>query len=107
MLTVGGGRKIRFNIFLQSFSQLESKYGREGAENILDNAQTWIYLKTANIETATKIMKKLGSYTTSSYSRSSSYSRNQNNNNSESMNLISRPYAHQNQKCERRKARNC
>ena len=34
MLTVGGGRKIRFNIFLQSFSQLESKYGREGAENI-------------------------------------------------------------------------
>lgn len=26
MLTVGGGRKIRFNIFLQSFSQLEEKY---------------------------------------------------------------------------------
>ena len=26
MLTVGGGRKIRFNLFLQSFSQLEEKY---------------------------------------------------------------------------------
>ena len=91
MLTVGGGRKIRFNIFLQSFSQLEQKYGREGTENILDNCQTWIYLKTSNIESATKIMRKLGSYTVSSYSRSSSYSKNQNGSNSESMNLISRP----------------
>jgi len=91
MLTVGGGRKIRFNIFLQSFSQLEQKYTREGAENILDNCQTWIYLKTANTETATKIMKKLGQYTTSSYSKSSSYNKNQSGNNSESMNLIGRP----------------
>ena len=91
MLTVGGGRKIRFNIFLQSFAQLEQKYTREGAENILDNCQTWIYLKTANIETASKIMRKLGNYTTSSYSKSSSYTRNQSGSNSESMNLISRP----------------
>ena len=91
MLTVGGGRKIRFNIFLQSFAQLEQKYTKEGAENILDNCQTWIYLKTANIETATKIMKKLGNYTTSSYSKSSSYNKNQIGSNSESMNLISRP----------------
>ncbi len=91
MLTVGGGRKIRFNIFLQSFAQLEQKYTREGAENILDNCQTWIYLKTANMETATKIMRKLGNYTTSSYSKSSSYNRHQAGSNSESMNLISRP----------------
>ena len=61
MLTVGGGRKIRFNIFLQSFSQLDQKYTREGAENILDNCQTWIYLKTANTETATKDRKKFRS----------------------------------------------
>ena len=91
MLTVGGGRKIRFNIFLQSFAQLEQKYTKEGAENILDNCQTWIYLKTANIETATKIMRKLGNYTTSSYSKSSSYNKHQAGSNSESMNLISRP----------------
>jgi type IV secretion system protein VirD4 len=91
MLTVGGGRKIRFNIFLQSFSQLETKYTKEGASNILDNCQTWIYLKTASTETANKIMKKLGNYTTSSYSKSSSYGKNQNGSSSESMNLISRP----------------
>jgi type IV secretion system protein VirD4 len=91
MLTVGGGRKIRFNMFLQSFSQLESKYSKDGASNILDNCQTWIYLKTASIETANKIMKKLGNYTTSSYTKSSSYGKSGNGSSSESMNLISRP----------------
>lgn len=78
-------------MFLQSFSQLESKYGKEVAENIRDNCQTWIYLKTASTETATIISKKLGTYTTSTYSRSNSYAKYQNGSNSESMNLISRP----------------
>ncbi|MEG2235143.1 MAG: TraG/TraD/VirD4 family protein [Clostridia bacterium] len=91
MLTVAGGRKIRFNLFLQSFSQLENKYGREIAENIRDNCQVWLYLKTASYETASVISEKLGNYTTSSYSRSNSYSKYSNGNNSESMNLISRP----------------
>ncbi len=91
MLTVAGGRKIRFNLFLQSFSQLETKYGKEIAENIRDNCQTWIYLKTASTETATIISKKLGTYTTSTYSMSNSYSKYQSGSNSESMNLISRP----------------
>ena len=90
MLTVAGGRKIRFNIFLQSFAQLENKYGKEIAENIRDNCQTWLYLKTASNETATIISKKLGNYTTSSYSRSNSYTKYQSGSNSESMNLISR-----------------
>lgn len=90
MLTVAGGRRIRFNLFLQSFSQLDNKYGKEVAENIRDNCQTWIYLKTASNETANIISKKLGTYTTSSYSKSNSYSNYQNGSNSESMNLISR-----------------
>ncbi len=59
MLTVAGGRKIRFNLFLQSFSQLDNKYGKEVAENIRDNCQTWIYLKTASNETASIISKKI------------------------------------------------
>ena len=90
MLTVAGGRRIRFNLFLQSFSQLDNKYGKEVAENIRDNCQTWIYLKTASNETAGIISKKLGTYTTSSYSKSNSYSNYQSGSNSESMNLISR-----------------
>ncbi len=92
MLTVGGGRGIRFNLFLQSFAQIEEKYGKEQSETIKDNCHCWIYLKTANPETAGTISKKLGQYTTSSYSRSASYSSNagSNANLSNSMNLIAR-----------------
>ena len=91
MLTVGGGRGIRFNLFIQSFSQLDQKYSKEGAENILDNCNTLVYLRTASVDTANKIMKRLGNYTTSSYSKSNSYGKGQNGSNSASMNLISRP----------------
>lgn len=58
MLTVGRGRNIRFVICLQSFAQLEERYGKEGAQNILDNC-AWMYLKTSNIDTATKVSDKL------------------------------------------------
>lgn len=37
MLTVGGGRGIRFNLVIQSFSQIEEKYGKEQAETVKDN----------------------------------------------------------------------
>ena len=90
MLTVGGGRGIRFNLFVQSLAQIEEKYGREHAQTIADNCHGWIYLKTTDDGTATKITKKLGHYTTSSYSRSSSYSPNSSGNTSNSMNLITR-----------------
>lgn len=71
-LTVGGGRKIRFNLFLQSFSQLNSKYDENTAQNILDNCHIWNYLKTSNDTTAEKISKKLGTYTCTSFSESNS-----------------------------------
>ena len=71
-LTVGGGRKIRFNLFLQSFAQLNSKYDENTAQNILDNCHIWCYLKTSNDTTAEKISKRIGSYTCSSYSESNS-----------------------------------
>lgn len=45
MLTVSRGRNIRFIICLQSFAQIEERYGKEGAQNIMDNC-SWIYLKT-------------------------------------------------------------
>ena len=58
MLTVSRSRNCRFVIALQSFGQLEEKYGKEGTQNILDNC-AWIYLKSSNIDTATKISDKL------------------------------------------------
>lgn len=89
MLTVSRGRNIRFSMFLQSFSQLETKYSKTVAQNIMDNAQVWIYLRTSSYETAEIISKKLGSYTVSVNSQSNSVSRNSDNI-SESMNLIGR-----------------
>jgi type IV secretion system protein VirD4 len=92
ILTVGGGRGCRFNLFVQSISQIEHKYGKEEAQTITENCHCWIYLKTASNETAAQIAKRLGQYTTSSYSRSSSYnsSGTSSGNVSNSMNLIAR-----------------
>ncbi len=88
MLTVSRGRNIRFLICLQSFAQLEEKYGKEGAQNIMDNCAL-IYLKTSNIDTATKVSDKLGTYTTQAYGESSN-SNIKYDNSSSSMSLISR-----------------
>jgi len=93
ILTVGGGRGCRFNLFVQSISQITDKYGKEESQVIAENCHCWIYLKTASNETAADISKHLGQYTTSSYSRSSSYnpSGTSSGNVSNSMNLIARP----------------
>lgn len=88
-LTVGGGRGIRFNLFLQSFSQLEEKYGREISRTIRGNCQTWIYLQADDLETLDEISKKLGKYTVSTYSLSSSSNRNSASS-SQSVNLTGR-----------------
>lgn len=88
MLTVSRSRNCRFVIALQSFGQLEEKYGKEGTQNILDNC-LWIYLKSSNIDTASKISDKLGSYTCQSYGESSNTNIKYNNSSS-SMSLISR-----------------
>ena len=88
MLTVSRGRNIRFVICLQSFAQIEERYGKEGAQNIMDNT-AWIYLKTSNIDTATKVSDRLGTYTCQSYGESSN-SNIKYDNSSSSMSLIQR-----------------
>ena len=88
MLTVSRGRNCRFMIALQSFAQLEEKYGKEGAQNILDNGML-MYLKSNSIETATKISDKLGTYSVQSYGESSNTNIKYDNSSS-SMSLISR-----------------
>lgn len=88
MLTVSRSRNCRFVIAIQSFGQLEEKYGKEGAQNITDNCML-IYLKSNSIETVTKISDKLGTYSTQSYGESSN-TNIKNYNSSSSMSLISR-----------------
>lgn len=89
-LTVGGGRGIRFNLFLQSFSQLDEKYDKEVAKTIKGNCQTWIYLQADDLETLEEISKKLGNYTVSTYSLSASHAKYSTPSSSHSINLTGR-----------------
>lgn len=105
-LTVGGGRGIRFNLFIQSISQLDEKYGKETAETIKSNCETWIYLQADDLGTLEEMSKKLGNYTVATYSLSSNHTKFSSPSSSHSINLthrallsidevrlISRPYA--------------
>lgn len=88
-LTVGGGRGMRFNLFLQGFGQLEEKYGKEAARTIRGNCETWIYLQTKDSETLKELSEKLGTYTVSTYSLSANNARHTSST-SQSVNLASR-----------------
>lgn len=105
-LTFGGGRGIRFNLFLQSFAQLDEKYGKEVAKTIKGNCENWIYLQADDLETLDEISKKLGNYTVATYSLSASHGKYSTPSSSHSINLthralltvdeirlISRPYS--------------
>lgn len=67
-LTVGGGYGVRWNLFLQGFDQLVQKYDKETSSIIKGNCAYWIYLQSGDNETNEEISKRLGTYTTSSYS---------------------------------------
>lgn len=72
MTTVGAGKGIRLNFFLQDMAQMDAKYERDNAKTIRGNCDTWIYLKSNDIDTNELMSKKLGKYTTQTYSLSSS-----------------------------------
>ena len=70
MLTVAGGRGMRFNLFLQGFPQITKTYDKETTEIVKSNCETWVYLKANDTATLDEISKKLGSYTIYSNSES-------------------------------------
>lgn len=67
MVSVARSRGMRFHLYIQSFSQLDSIYGKEIAQSVLDNTGL-CYLKTNTQETAEAISKRLGSKTLESNS---------------------------------------
>lgn len=89
-LTVAGGRGMRFNLFLQSFEQLDMKYGKEESHIIKSNCQNWVYLQADDDETLQSICNKLGKYTTSAYQLSSNHAKFTNPSSSHSLSLVSR-----------------
>lgn len=69
-LTVGGGKGIRLFLSIQDFAQLEQKYEKVGQRIISSNAETWVYLKSDDVETLKVLVEKMDKYTTTSYSTS-------------------------------------
>ncbi|HBP65157.1 MAG TPA: conjugal transfer protein TraG, partial [Desulfosporosinus sp.] len=68
---VAGGRGMRFTLAIQDIAQLKKLYD-SNAQTITGNCHNWIYLKTADIETAKLISEKTGKYTVETENSSSS-----------------------------------
>lgn len=92
-LTVGGGRSIRFNLFVQDTAQIEEKYGDKSATTIKSNCHTWLYLQSDDPTTQKLISDKIGNYTVATSSHSTQYNGTGFNpgNMSASSNLTGRP----------------
>lgn len=50
MISASRSRNIRFYLFMQSYSQLENKYGKQYSWNILNNCGVWILLRSKEYE---------------------------------------------------------
>lgn len=62
-LTVCLGRNILFNLFIQSYAQIDSLYGKEVSETVKENCQNHILIKTNNRDTIREFSKKVGHHT--------------------------------------------
>lgn len=88
MLTVAGGKGIRFHLFLQDYAQLDTIYERDAAKTIRNNCETKVYLRSADGETRKQISDELDDYTTKGYSLN--YNKHQADKSSTSSNLVGR-----------------
>ena len=87
MFSASRSRRLQIVPIIQSFSQLEKNYGKEGAEIIIDNTQLTIFGGFAPQSTSAETLSKaLGSRTVMSASVSRSK-----NDPSESLQMIERP----------------
>lgn len=68
LITVCLSRNIRFSLVIQSYSQLEERYGSAG-NTIKENCGNTIYILTTDYETADDISKKCGNKTLYDYTR--------------------------------------
>lgn len=69
-LTVAAGRGMRFLLAVQDLAQIKARY-KEASQTITANCATWVYLSTADPETAKVISAKTGQYTVATESYSS------------------------------------
>lgn len=71
-ITVGGGRGMRFNLYVQDTSQVYERYGKNLGQTMLNNCENWIYLQSDNPDTLEELSKRLGNYTIRNPNASSS-----------------------------------
>lgn len=63
MISVMRGRGMAAMIILQALQQLEARYGKETADVITANCDTWLFLRTNDRKTAQELSEKIGQYT--------------------------------------------
>jgi type IV secretion system protein VirD4 len=90
MQTVGGGKGIRFNIFVQDYKQIDDVYEATQASIIRSNCENWIYLQTDDPDTLKGLSDKLGKYTISTYSLGSNHQKFSNPSSSHNISLTGR-----------------
>jgi len=69
MLSVGLGINMVFNLFIQTYNQLDSTYGNDSA-TIKDNCGTHVYIQTSSYDTAELFSKLIGTETITNITRS-------------------------------------
>lgn len=69
MLSIGLGTNQLFNLFIQSYNQIDSTYGKDAA-TIKDNCGTHIYIQTSSNDTAEYFSKLIGKETITNITRS-------------------------------------
>ena len=62
MLTAARSRGMRFVLVCQSMEQLHEKYGENGAEVLLSNCRTWLYMSCRNYEFLKRLENLGGQY---------------------------------------------
>ncbi|MGN0495529.1 MAG: VirD4-like conjugal transfer protein, CD1115 family [Lachnospiraceae bacterium] len=70
MMTMSRAKGILYNLFIQSFAQLEINYEKTGSSVIQGNCDVTIYLKSNEHETRKQVSDMLGPYTVQTYSTS-------------------------------------
>lgn len=88
MLTVAGGKGIRFHLFVQDYAQLDAVYEKDAAKTIRNNCETKVYLRSADPETREIISKDLDDYTTKGFSLT--FNKHRTDSSSSNSNLVGR-----------------
>lgn len=63
VMTVTAGRNMLFDLFVQSYAQIFSKYGEDTGKIIKENCQTHIYIMSTDDDTIEEFSKKVGNRT--------------------------------------------